>query len=73
MSEAVLSYIGIGVKPTTMSWGTMISEAKMELSWDPSVWWQLGGAAGALFLLVLVFNVFGDALRDALDPKLRNG
>ncbi len=73
MSEAVLSYIGIGVKPTTMSWGTMISEAKMELSRDPSVWWQLGGAAGALFLLVLVFNVFGDALRDALDPKLRTG
>ena len=72
MSEAVLSYIGIGVKPTTMSWGTMISEAKMELSRDPSVWWQLGGAAGALFLLVLAFNVFGDALRDALDPKLRN-
>ena len=71
MSEAVLSYIGIGVKPTTTSWGTMISEAKMELSRDPSVWWQLTGAAGALFLLVLAFNVFGDALRDALDPKLR--
>ncbi len=71
MSEAVLSYIGIGVEPTTMSWGTMISEAKMELSRDPSVWWQLTGAAGALFLLVLAFNVLGDALRDALDPRLK--
>ncbi|MHC4789100.1 MAG: ABC transporter permease, partial [Planctomycetota bacterium] len=71
LSEAVLSYIGIGVEATTISWGTMISEARMELSRDPSVWWHLAGAAGALFLLVLAFNVFGDALRDALDPKLK--
>lgn len=71
MSEAVLSYIGIGVKPSTVSWGAMISHAKMELARDPSVWWHLTGAAGALFVLVLAFNIFGDALRDALDPKLR--
>jgi peptide/nickel transport system permease protein len=71
LSEAVLSYIGIGVEATTISWGTMISEARMELSRDPSVWWHLAGAAGALFVLVLAFNVFGDALRDALDPKLK--
>lgn len=71
MSEAVLSYIGIGVEATTISWGTMIADARMEVSRDPSVWWHLAGGAGALFLLVLVMNVFGDALRDALDPKLR--
>jgi len=71
MSEAVLSYLGIGVQPSTISWGMMINDAKMELSRDPSVWWQLTGAAGALFILVLALNVFGDALRDALDPKLR--
>ena len=71
MSEAVLSYIGIGVAATTISWGTMISEARMELSRDPSIWWHLAGGAGALFILVLALNVFGDALRDALDPKLR--
>ena len=71
LSEAVLSYIGIGVEATTISWGTMISEARMELSRDPSVWWHLTAAAGALFVLVLAFNVFGDALRDALDPKLK--
>ncbi|NLW50116.1 MAG: ABC transporter permease [Candidatus Brocadiaceae bacterium] len=71
MSEAVLSYIGIGVEATTVSWGTMIAEARMEVSREPSVWWHLAGGAGALFVLVLALNVFGDALRDALDPKLR--
>jgi peptide/nickel transport system permease protein len=71
LSEAVLSYIGIGVEATTISWGTMISEARMELSREPSIWWHLAGGAGALFVLVLALNVFGDALRDALDPKLR--
>jgi len=71
LSEAVLSYIGVGVKPSTISWGAMISHAKMELARDPSVWWHLAGAAGALFVLVLAFNILGDALRDALDPRLR--
>jgi peptide/nickel transport system permease protein len=71
LSEAVLSYIGLGVEATTVSWGTMISDARMELSRTPSVWWHLAGGAGALFLLVLALNVFGDALRDALDPRLR--
>ncbi len=71
LSEAVLSYIGLGVEATTISWGNMISEARMELSRTPSVWWHLAGGAGALFVLVLALNVFGDALRDALDPRLR--
>jgi len=71
LSEAVLSYIGVGVRPSTISWGAMISQAKMELARDPSVWWHLTGAAAALFILVLAFNIFGDALRDALDPKLK--
>ena len=71
LSEAVLSYIGIGVEATTISWGQIISEARMELSRDPSVWWHLAGGAGALFILVLAMNILGDALRDALDPKLR--
>jgi peptide/nickel transport system permease protein len=71
LSEAVLSYIGLGLRPDTVSWGQMISNARMELSRDPSVYWQLGGSAGALLVLVLAFNVFGDALRDALDPKLK--
>ncbi len=73
MSEAVLTYIGVGVDPQTISWGMMISNARMELARFPSVWWQFAGSAAALFLLVLCFNVFGDALRDALDPRLRTG
>jgi len=73
MSEAVLTYLGVGVKPATISWGRMISQAKMELARDPSVWWQFAASAGALFLLVLAFNILGDALRDALDPRLRTG
>jgi len=73
MSEAVLTYLGVGVEPNRISWGQMIASAKMELSREPSVWWQFAAAAGALFVLVLAFNVFGDALRDAMDPRLRTG
>lgn len=73
MSEAVLTYLGIGVAPQTISWGRMIQQAQMELSREPTVWWQFASAATALFVLVLALNVFGDALRDALDPKLRIG
>ncbi len=73
MSEAVLTYLGVGVEPSRISWGQMISLANIELSRYPSVWWQFASAAGALFILVLAFNVFGDALRDALDPRLKMG
>jgi peptide/nickel transport system permease protein len=73
MSEAVLTYLGLGVRPETYSWGQMISTARMELARYPSVWWQFAASGVALFILVLAFNVFGDALRDALDPRLRAG
>ena len=71
MSEAILSYIGMGVGDTAVSWGTMIQQSRMELPRDPSVWWLLTSASVALMILVLAFNIFGDALRDALDPKLK--
>ena len=67
-SEVILSYIGIGVSGQP-SWGTMIDDAKLELARD--VWWQLAGATFAMFFVVLAFNLLGDALRDALDPKLK--
>ncbi len=73
LSEVVATYLGVGVGPTRISWGQMISFAKIELSREPSVWWQFASAAGALFILVLAFNIFGDALRDAMDPRLRTG
>jgi peptide/nickel transport system permease protein len=71
MSEAVLTYIGIGVEPGTGSWGRMIMMADRELA--NAIWWNLTAASASLFLLVLAFNLFADALRDALDPRLREG
>jgi len=71
LSEAVLSYIGIGVGPDTFSWGTMINGARSELGREPAVWWTLAAAFLAMLGLVLPANLFADALRDALDPSLR--
>ncbi len=67
-TEVILSFLGLGVAGQP-SWGVMIDEAKQELF--QGVWWQLGAATLGMFGIVLAFNVFGDALRDALDPKLR--
>ncbi len=67
-TEVILSYLGLGVQGMP-SWGTMIDEAKLELA--RGVWWQLGAATFAMFFIVLALNIFGDALRDALDPKLK--
>ena len=67
-SEVILSYLGLGVSGQP-SWGTMIDDAKLELA--RGVWWQLFGATFAMFFVVLAFNILGDALRDALDPKLK--
>ena len=71
LAEAVLSYIGVGVGPETYSWGSTINQARSELGRDPAVWWTLAGAFVAMLALVLPTNLFGDALRDALDPSLR--
>jgi peptide/nickel transport system permease protein len=71
LSETILSYLGIGVPAGTGSWGNMIDASRLELARDPIIWWNLASATLALFLLVLAFNVLGDALRDAIDPRLR--
>jgi ABC-type dipeptide/oligopeptide/nickel transport system permease subunit len=68
LTEAVLSYLGVGVA-NEPSWGAIINDAKQRL-WLGN-WWELAGATAAMFFLVLALNLFGDALRDALDPKLR--
>jgi ABC-type dipeptide/oligopeptide/nickel transport system permease subunit len=68
LTEAVLSYLGVGVS-NEPSWGAIINDAKQRL-WLGN-WWELAGATIAMFFLVLALNLFGDALRDALDPKLR--
>lgn len=71
LAEAILSYIGIGVGPQTGSWGNMINTARLELSREPVVWWNLLAAFLFMLALVLPANIFGDAVRDALDPRLR--
>lgn len=67
-TEVILSFLGLGVQGSP-SWGTMIDDSKLELA--RGVWWQLAGATTAMFIIVLAFNFLGDALRDALDPKLK--
>lgn len=69
-AEVILSYLGLGVEVGVPSWGSMINAARMDLFIGR--WWELTSAVAAMFLLVLAFNIFGDRLRDALDPKLRN-
>jgi peptide/nickel transport system permease protein len=69
LSEAVLSYIGVGVDPTTDSFGTMIDAARLELSREPMVWWSLAAAFVFMLLLVLAANLVADAVRDAFDPR----
>lgn len=71
LSESVLSYLKIGVGQNTYSWGNMINQANLELSREPVIWWNLIGAFSFMMLLILPTNIFGDALRDALDPKTR--
>jgi peptide/nickel transport system permease protein len=69
LAEAVLSYVGIGVDPGTVSFGTMINAARMELAREPMVWWSLMAAFIFMFVLVLSANLFADVVRDAFDPR----
>jgi len=67
-TEVIMSFLGIGVQDEP-SWGIMISNARLRL-WE-GVWWELTFSTVAILLVVLAFNLLGDALRDALDPRLR--
>ena len=68
IAESSLSFLGLGVQPPTPSWGGMLSQGREYLT---SAWW-LGFFPGlAIILTVLGINLFGDALRDALDPRLQ--
>jgi peptide/nickel transport system permease protein len=68
-SEVILSFLGFGVPVDVVSWGSMLNEAQNELILGK--WWQLAAAGTAMALLVTAFSLFTDALRDALDPKLK--
>jgi len=72
LAESVLTFIGIGVEPGTSSWGVMLVEAQKELTRSPIIWWVFVGSSFIGILpLVLSLNIFGDALRDALDPRVK--
>lgn len=66
IAEAVLSFLGLGVQPPDPSWGTMLNTAQQFLETAPWMAWWPGLA---IFLLALAFNLAGDGLRDALDPR----
>lgn len=67
-TEVFMSFLGIGVQGEP-SWGIMIGNARLRL-WQ-GMWWEMTAVTAAILLVVLAFNLVGDALRDALDPRLR--
>ena len=69
LSEAALSFLGIGVEPDVPSWGIMLNNGK---AWIEIAWWVGVFPGITIALAVLGFNVLGDGLRDVLDPRLRN-
>jgi peptide/nickel transport system permease protein len=69
--EAVLTYVGVGVDPSTSSFGGMINLARTEMSRDPVVWWSFIAAFTFMVALVLAANLFADGVRDAFDPRAR--
>ena len=70
-AEAALSFLGLGVPPPNPSWGNILNSASNEFL-NP-LWWMVVFPGMAITLTILAFNLFGDALRDHLDPKLRGG
>ncbi len=68
LAEATLSFIGIGITPPEASWGAMVAEGQQYLITNP---WLSFAPGLAIMLVVFAFNMVGDGLRDALDPKLR--
>jgi ABC-type dipeptide/oligopeptide/nickel transport system permease subunit len=66
--ESSLSFLGLGVQPPTPSWGSMLSQGRDYIS---TAWWLVTFPGLAIIVTVLGANLFGDALRDALDPRLR--
>nr|WP_225954288.1 ABC transporter permease [Kibdelosporangium phytohabitans] len=66
--EAALSFLGVGIQPPSATWGTMLSEASRWYQVDA---WFMVFPGLAIFITVLAFNLFGDGLRDALDPRAR--
>ncbi len=69
LAEAALSFLGLGAQPPTPTWGFDVNYSQRYLA--NLKWWMSAGPGLAIFVAVFAFNFFGDALRDALDPRLR--
>ena len=68
LTSATLSFLGLGVRPPMADWGSMINNGRLFIR---SSWWLILAPGAALLLLTLAVNLLGDALRDALDPKVQ--
>ncbi len=68
ISGAALSFLGLGIRPPTPDWGAMLSEGRSFMS---TAWWLSTFPGLAIVTIVLAINLFGDGLRDALDPRLK--
>lgn len=68
LTAAALGFLGLGPPPPTPEWGRMIADARAFL---PGAWWDAAAPGIAILVLVMAFNLFGDGLRDVLDPRLR--
>jgi peptide/nickel transport system permease protein len=67
--ESSLSFLGLGVQPPTPSWGGMLADGRVDMQ---RAWWETVFPGSAIFVTVLAFNLLGDGLRDALDPRQRS-
>jgi peptide/nickel transport system permease protein len=67
--ETSLSFLGLGAQPPTPSWGAMLADGRVDMQ---RAWWETVFPGAAIFITVLAFNLVGDGLRDALDPRVRN-
>ncbi len=70
LTAATLGFLGVGAQPPTPEWGVTIAESRQYL---PDAWWYAAFPGLAIFLVVMGFNMFGDGLRDILDPRIRRG
>ena len=68
IAGAALSFLGLGVRPPTPDWGEMLSNGR---SFMTTAWWLSTFPGLAIMIMVMAINLFGDGLRDALDPRLR--
>jgi peptide/nickel transport system permease protein len=68
LTESALSFLGFGVPPPTPSWGDILSQSRQYIEF---AWWLTVFPGAAIFLTITAYNLVGEGLRDAIDPRLR--